>query len=510
MVYYIGMKKYLLEIVVFVAGMGVMVFELIGSRILAPYVGTTIIVWSALIGVILAFLSAGYWWGGRVADKKGDYKYFSGIIFLSAFFIALTAVLKIPIINFLDQYFSSFQWEAICLSIILFGPATFFLAAIYPYAVRLRMHSIEDSGETVGNLSAVSSMGSIFGAFITGMFLVAVIGNTAILFILSAILLLASILTYKSSMLAIRIVALVVFTIMPFFSGNLDYHFLPIEFIKSSYLDVAIREGTFTYKDISTGESVKRPTIQLYTNPTIIQSAMFSDEDNELVLTYSRFFRTISEFFHPDIKRALLIGGAGYSIPKDFLKHNLIGNIDVVEIDPKMTEIAKEYFNLPDDPRLNIYHEDGRTYLNKNQKKYDVVMIDAFKAFNAPFHLTTLETVEKISNSLNDNGLVIINILQSIKGDSGKFFRAEYATFKEVFPQLYVFRALSLDPYEEQNLILVATKSSDRIELISNNKEVNFYLSQIWEEDIDMDIPILTDDFAPVAYYMLPASMEIK
>ncbi|MDP2648033.1 MAG: fused MFS/spermidine synthase [Candidatus Yanofskybacteria bacterium] len=504
------MKKYLLEIIVFIAGMSIMVFELVGSRILAPYVGTTIMVWSALIGVILAFLSAGYWWGGRIADRKADYKYFCGIIFMAGVSVGLTALIKIPVINFLDQYFRSFQWEAVWISIVLFGPASFFLAAVSPYAVRLRLSSVKESGEIVGGLYAISTIGSIVGTFLTGMVLVPLVGNTKILFALAAVLLFASVLAYRQSWLKARVAVLALVLILPFFSSRIDYYFIPLNFVNSAYMDIAVAEDIYSYVDPETGATVSRQVIEMYTSPTAIQSAIFADGSDELVLEYSKLFRVLPKFFHPNVEKALLIGGAGYTAAKDFLNQNTEGTIDVVEIDPKMTEIAKKYFNLEEGPRLGIYHEDGRTYLNKNKKKYDLVMVDAFHAFIAPYQLTTLEAVQKIHNSLNDDGIAMINIYQSINGDGGKFFRAEYATFKEIFPQLYVFRVQSPDLDTVQNLILIATKSSERRDMLSDNEEVAQYLQRAWDGEVDDDMPILTDDFAPTEHYMASAREMTK
>jgi len=505
------MSRYYLEIVVFLAGMGIMVFELIGSRVLAPYVGTTIIVWSALIGTVLVFLSAGYMWGGWFADKRPTNSAFSIVIFASAVFVTVTALLKTPIILFIDQYFTSLQWEAMVLSIVLFGPASFFMAAASPFAVRLRIESVEESGATVGRLSSIAAIGSIVGAFSSGMILAPLIGNTAILLSLAAILFFASILAHSRSWMAAKVVVLLVVLSLPLFSDRIDQYFLPIDFIESSYTDIAVLESAYRYKDPISGEVTNRSVRELNTGPQIVQSAFFIDHEEDLALPYSEFFRVLPEFFNPKVERALLIGGAGYSIPKDFLIRNKTGEIDVVEIDPKMTEVAVEFFGLDiDNPRLTVYHEDGRTYLNRTGKKYDVVMIDAFRSFSPPFQLATLEMAEEISRVLSDDGVVLINMQQSIEGETGEFFRAEYKTFGEVFPQQYVFRALSPDPEAVQNLILVSTKSDKRAALISDDSIVNSYLQKAWTGPVGDDAQILTDDFAPVSHYMLAASEVLK
>ena len=109
--------------------------------------------------------------------------------------------------------------------------------------------------------------------------------------------------------------------------------------------------------------------------------------------------------------------------------------MDVVEIDPGMTRIARKYFGLYDNARLKIFHEDARTFLNRNKKKYDVIYSDAFNSFNSvPYQLATSEAVEKMYAALNNDGLVIHNIISAINGKKGEFLRAEIATYKKYFP----------------------------------------------------------------------------
>ena len=176
--------------------------------------------------------------------------------------------------------------------------------------------------------------------------------------------------------------------------------------------------------------------------------------------------------------------------------------MDVVEIDPDMTEIARKYFGLQENPRMNIIHQDGRIYLNGNAKKYDLIFIDAFNSFSSiPFQLTTIESVRKTFESLADDGAVFVNIISSIEGDKGKFFRAEYATYKDIFPNVYVF-ALNFPANGEavQNLMLVATKADKPIDF-SASPSLAKYSDKLWTRNIAEDVPILTDDFAPVEYY---------
>lgn len=154
----------------------------------------------------------------------------------------------------------------------------------------------------------------------------------------------------------------------------------------------------------------------------------------------------------------------------------------MVEIDPGITEVAREFFFLKDNPRLKIFHEDARVYLNKNTVKYDVIYGDAFTSwFSVPYQLTTREAIQKQYDSLSEDGIVIINIVSSLKGETSEFFRSEYFTFKDIFPQVYIFpTANKNDPKLMQNIILIALKSPKIPSFTSDDSTLASLLSDIW------------------------------
>ena len=179
------MSKYRLEIIVFITGAVVMALELVGSRIVAPYLGASIYVWTSLIGVILASLSLGYYWGGRLADKKPEYKTFSLLILISAFLVGIISLIKTPVLVSISRLFPDIRLAAILAATLLFAPASTILGTISPYAIRLRMKDLEHSGATVGRLYAISTVGSIIGTFLAGFFLISFFGSRNILIFLS-------------------------------------------------------------------------------------------------------------------------------------------------------------------------------------------------------------------------------------------------------------------------------------------------------------------------------------
>jgi spermidine synthase len=206
--------------------------------------------------------------------------------------------------------------------------------------------------------------------------------------------------------------------------------------------------------------------------------------------------------FKPDFQKTLIIGGAGYSFPKEYLRKYPGKQIDVVEIDPQMTQIARDHFRLKDDANLRIFHEDGRIFLNRTADKYDAILIDAFGSiYSVPFQLTTVEAVRKMSGALADDGVVILNLISAIEGEKSGFLQSEYKTFAEVFPSVVLFNLSPDRPNDKtRNLILVASKSG-RISFDSSDAELSDLLGYRREKPLNLTMPVLTDDLAPVEYY---------
>ncbi len=226
------------------------------------------------------------------------------------------------------------------------------------------------------------------------------------------------------------------------------------------------------------------------------ESATFIDEykQNELVFKYTKYYDLMFKSKN-EIDDVLLIGGAGYSYPKYYISHYPDRKMDVVEIDGKITEIAKKYFylddlikdyNINENHRLNLITEDGRTYLNRCEKKYDAILNDAFSGENPAKTLTTLENIKNIKKSLNENGLYLTNIISSLDGSNSKFIKAEVNTLKQVFKNVYAIPCQNLDnSIDVQNIMVIATDDSIKYD-------------NTYDLKIDKNEIIITDDFCPI------------
>ncbi len=525
-------NRFALETTVFVCGALVMVYEIIGSRIVSPFIGTSTYVWTSLIGVILASLSAGYWIGGRSADKKPDIKILASAIFMAGGAVSLMILLKDVILSMIGAANIGLGFKSVIAALLLFAPASVLLGFVTPFAVKLRMSALADSGKTVGRLYALSTVGSIAGTFAAGFLLIPFVGSTRTLYLIAGTLFALSILLAPFVFTRTSFIVLTLF-VLGIAGSEISSYSL---FRASNLHDIDTeysRVQVFQTVDPKNGRAFQAMAI----DPYFLQSAMYLDGDDP-VFEYPRYYHLVSHF-KPDHKRTLMIGGAGYTFPREYLRTYKESTMDVVEIDPRMTEIARKFFRLEDDPRLTITHQDGRTFLNSAETGiYDAVMMDAFSSlFSVPYQLTTLEAVQQIDRVLVDDGVVIFNLGSAIRGPGSRFLQAEFATYKQVFPNVFLFK-VNPDRTDEQlqNLIIVAVKSSPPVlggvagvspdgmvlsgsppdlrrggsvsltgwsadGVVPNDDKIAAMLATAYPADFHLERSVLTDDIAPIEYY---------
>lgn len=490
----IDVMRLALPAVVFVSGAVVMIMELAASRIVAPYLGTSVIVWTSLIGVILAALSLGNWIGGRIADRYPTARTLIYLLLAAGVMVALSSHFRWLLAAIASQM--DLQAAAVIGVCVLFGPATVLLGMIAPLAVKLSLIDIARTGRTVGKLYALSNTGSIIGTFLGGFILISFVGSTGIISILSITLGALALFVLAASR---EIPSVWMWALFAALALALVPSSRAIVFTQGEKLlaDVDTRYSrTWVYEQTGAGGQ----TIRVMSNALGgAQSGMFVENPEQPLFLYIQFFDTF-EAFNPGAKSALMIGGSAYSYPRHFIAGDLERRATVIEIDPGVTELARQYFGLTDDPQLTIVHEDARTYLNRSDDRYDVIVVDAFNSSKSiPFQLTTREAVEKVSRNLAANGVVLVNIISALEGEQAGFLTAEYATYRDVFPYVKVYQVQEFNAAKMQNVMLVASQTPlvpREDSPLSRDLE-----RKEWRRDIPPSTP-LTDDFAPVERYM--------
>ncbi len=495
----------MLELAVFLCGAVVMVLELAGSRVLAPFLGTSIVVWTSLIGVVLGSLSLGYWWGGRVADRRPEARLLSRIILLAAMATLLVAGLKGFLLTFLQNK-ASLPVATLACTVILFAPVSVLLGMVSPFAVRLRMESAQNSGRTAGNLYALSTVGSIAGTFGAGFWLTAAIGTTNLVLAMAGVLVLAAACVHRGDLPA----KLATASLLALAAVGLNIYDSQLQAANLHDLDTPYqRVLVFNARNSETGEHLR----MLSTGPEGSQSAVDLADPTRLALRYTQYYR-LAGHFRPGSRQMLMLGGGGYSFPKYALSHQaeFTGggalSMDVVEIDPGVTDIARDYFSLAPMAGLSLHHDDARRFLNraKNPGGYQVALVDVFTShLSVPFHLATRETAQALSDSLDKDGVVLVNCISAAEGPKSRFYRALLATYRAVFPRVESFLLEGETPNSPQNIILAAFKSQAEPSFTSPNPDYSSMLATRYLPPGPQagDPPVLTDDFAPVDHYLL-------
>jgi spermidine synthase/MFS family permease len=514
-----------LEIASFLCGAAVMVLEMAGSRVVAPYMGTSLIVWTSLIGVIMASLSAGYWLGGVAADKWPEMKILARIVLGAAFFTAVTAFAANPVLTALFRAFSrsAFYVSSAAGALLLFAVPSVLLGMVSPFIVKLAMRDLGTSGTTVGRFSALSSLGSILGTFLGGFVLISLFAAGTILLLVAGVLALVAALLYRSAWSAKWRNAAFFCTLFFALFGTTVAVRMPM-MPPGEHIDTA-------YNHIWVAEEI-RPDGQRarYLMTASVgegaQSIIYTKKPSELVSSYTKFY-DLAFHYKPDAKKILMLGGGGYCIPRYLLATRPEVSVDVVEIDPGITDTARKYFFLQDrnNPNIAIYHEDARIFLNRvadarmadarmanagaETKLYDAVFADVFGAwYSIPFHLATVEAAQKMYDLLAEDGVLVSNVISALKGPRSGVFDGIYAAVAQVFPKVLIFPAMSVDARTatyRQNLMIVAFKSEKTFDAASppENPEIARLLSYRWTPPFNPVIPPFTDAFAPVEHYAL-------
>jgi len=499
-------KLFHLYLVAFGSGAVVMSMELIVSRILTPVFGSSTYTWGSLIGLVLTGLSLGYFLGGKIADKDPKFRKICSIVFSAGLYIVFVPFIAPGILGFTLDTLPQNQFSSLFATFALVFFPTTLLGFVSPYVIKLGTVTLHKVGNVSGTLYSVSTIGSIFGTFLTIFVLIPTTDIRTVLFGLGITLMIISLLGLRTWPKVLT-VAVIIILFTP--SSSIVTGLMP-------HTGTVILETETEYSHLDVVDSDNKRT--LYLNG-MRHSQMDKDNPNELVLKYTKYFH-LGTLFNPQLENILFVGGGGFSGPKNFLESYPNSLIDVVEIDPEVTEVAKTYFSLREDSRLEVFNEDARTFLMSSDEKYNLIILDAFGTDYVPFHLLTQEYFQILKEHLEPDGVIISNLIGSIEGDTSDLPRSVYKTMKSSFPTVYVFTTSESHMSLVQNLIFVATQDNKQLdkgelEFMSHQNDASNllngtgYLENYRASGMKTDdISILTDDFSPVEVLINPVSSQ--
>lgn len=485
----------MLEIIAFCCGALVMVLEMVGARVLAPHVGTSAVVWTGLIGVVLACLAVGAWLGGRLADRHLSRRCLSRLLLAAALGSALAAGTHRWLGGALCAVITDIRLAAVACALAILALPALCCGMIGPYIVRLRIRDVATSGATVGRLSALSTAGSIAGTFLGGFVLISWFASGSILWGVALGLLLLSFPASPSRPWG-RLLLLGLLLALALWDGQVRRAPLQLE---SPYNCMVIHEE----------RDGDRPVRILSTDPGYSQSGMYLDDPDELYFDYTRFY-ALAVLARPRARDVLMLGGGGGSVPKWLLsgRSGLDAaslRLTVVELDPAMTEVARRWFFLPvDDPRLRLIHADARTFLNRQRERYDILLVDVFNScYSIPFHMGTSEALAAMRRAMRPGGVLAMNVIAAVEGEDGRLLRAIHAGLRQHFARVEVFcisgpgQASAL-----QNLMVLAFTDSRTRLRADCPPDVAAMLACRYPRPVAPAAP-LRDDFAPVERFAL-------
>lgn len=503
------------EVQVFVAGAGIMVLEMLAGRLLAPRFGSTVFTWGALIGVVMTALALGYALGGRLADRRPHGWLLSALLLGAGAFALLMPFFAPLSLAAIAGAVPDPRWGPLVASLAIIAPPCMVLGAATPVAVRLAAGPAERAGSVAGHMASVGTVGSILGTFGTVFVLIPVFSVEAILTGAGATLGAAALLTREGrGNVALALATLVILS--PLGQVALGS---TLSSLQTGITDEVLYHKSTPYHELYVTEprvSLGRETRSLILDGNH-HSAMFVDDPPETPIRYVEHFH-LGPLLNPDATRALFIGGGGMSGPKQFLEAYPNMTLDVVELDPDVVDVARRYFAVPEDPRLAVHALDGRQFLERaGEAQWDVVILDAYGRNYVPFHLMTAEFLSLVASHLAPGGVVVSNVIGSAEGPTSLLLRSEARTFEATFG--WVRPSFTHPEYGGlgvQNVLLVAAAQEppglagarERAAAWDQDKAGRRYgqvFSTLGAGGLRTDdVPIFTDNFAPVEAYISP------
>src|SRR5829696_6439970 len=425
-----------LPLLVFVVGTGSLGAEIAAVRLLAPYFGASTIVWANTIGVVLVALSVGYWLGGRAADRRPDMRSLCLITLGGSLLLALVPFAADPLLDLgvgaLDSIDAGAFFGSLLAVLVLVAVPVLVLGAVSPWAIRIAVADVAETGRVAGRLYAISTAGSLFGTLVSALALIPLLGTRRTFLVLAlgiALIAVAGLRPVRRYALApaaiAALIALPVGTLKAAENGSGSRLVYETDTQYQYARVVELNEGQAQH-------SLREPG-------TVLTGDVW---DGHLVLPFLARER-------PPARVAILGNAAGTTARAygRLLPHT---GVDGVELDPALSRIGRRFFDMRS-PRLRLYHEDARPFLRRIDDRYDVISVDAYRQPYIPFYLTTVEFFETARSKLAPGGTVIVNAGHP-EGQT-ELERVLTASMREVFP--YVVR----DPIAPTNTLLVGSEA---------------------------------------------------
>lgn len=445
----------------FVCGAMVMVIEVLGSRVIGPFFGVSLFVWTALITVTLVALAAGYAVGGALCDRGASPDRLYAIVLAAAGCIVAVPYLRIPVIE--ASVPLGLRGGSLAAALVLFGPALFLLGCVSPWLVRIAAREMDTLGRTVGRLYALSTIGSFAGTVATGFYLVGTLGVDRI---------------FTFAGLALAALAGAWFAAM-----RRGWHVATAALIVAGALLPPAPDQTYS-RTLADGTTVTRVLAResFYGTIKVVDYRFGDRHTRELVIDglvqggvdvrtglsvyeYSYLLSWLPRALHPDGTTCLVVGLGAGAVPTWYEAQGV--RTAAVEIDPEVLAVARSHFGLPDG--VTVHLGDARQVLASRRETYDYLVMDAFTGDTSPGHLLSREALTLVRERLTPKGVAAFNFHGSL-GDDRRMTASFARTLAAVFDRVEMYPLF--DPARGENwgnIVFVAysgrTRTIDRTRL---------------------------------------------
>ncbi|MFW2380988.1 MAG: fused MFS/spermidine synthase [Acidimicrobiales bacterium] len=468
------MSRRYAQVLVFCTSAAVLVLEILAGRLMAPYVGISLETFTGIIGTILAGIALGSAVGGRLADRR-DPATMIGPALLAG---GILSWLSIPIVSLLGPGLGSEIPAIVTLALLAFFAPAMVLTAISPMVAKLRLHSLDETGEVVGGLSAAGTAGALFGTFATGFVLVSASPTRPIIMVLGLALVAWGVVfslrrgNGKLPSAGVAVTAVIFFGLATVAAN-------PCEF-ESAYAC-----GRVVVDD-------EDSSLRFLVLDTLRHGAVDLDDPTHLEFRYINIIGDTIDALPSGSIDTLHLGGGGFSLPQ-YIDATRPGSTHLVlEIDPLLVEVAQDELGLKLTDDLKVRTGDARLALaDLETDSYDLVVGDAFGGLSVPWHLTTTEFIAELDRVLRPDGLYVMNV---IDGDENRFVEAELATLAEHFDHRAAVVPADWPVRRPVNQILVASDAT--LPTFEIDPEHGYLIDDL--DEFTGGGRVLTDDFAPV------------
>ena len=484
-----GLRRYL-YFTAATTGAAIMIVEILGAKMLSPYLGTSHFVWTAQIAVTLVALACGYYLGGKLVDRSSNLgKLYAGIL-AAGLYLAVTVAVREPVAYACLKY--DLAAGSLLASTFLFFVPLCLLAMVGPFLIRVLTMSVQSVGGNVGRLTAISTLGSFVGTILIGYVLIPLLPNSKTMYFTAlALMLLAA--TYFFGVRrgkdhrATTVILILLFAGVGYLGVASDH------WRGRDTTEVFRANSNFGLLQVIEDTSGHR----LYLNDYLTQNTYDTNTQwSTSMFTY--MLHGLAKVYTTNIEDVLCIGMGIGIVPMEFVREG--ARVDVAEINPDVVPLARDYFGLKPE-LLNLALTDGRYFLNQTKKQYDAVILDAFLGDSSPSHLMSREAFASMRRVLRSEGVLVINTFAVLEGENDFFGASLFKTLQSVFTSVII--------HSGRNTLYVASMKPELrfVRQPDYNQvhpralgDVRDAYTRLREPHPDHGI-VLTDDYNPVEFY---------